>query len=283
MPDFVYLNDRIVPAEEAKISVFDHGFLYGDGLFETMRAYKDTVFWLDDHVDRLLASCGMMRIKLPWTKEELKKAVLATVAANNLEHAAVRLTVSRGEGPPVPDPAVCQQPTLVITCRTAAKPGGETYEKGVDVVVLKTRRNYDQAFPVSIKSCNFLNNIFAKQELKGTGAYEGLMLNYAGYLTEGTVNNLFFVRRGTLNTPELACGLLAGITRAHVIKLARQEGMEINEGKFKPEDLHEADEVFLTNSLSLIMPVRKVNDRVLSCVPGKVTAKLSELLFGIFD
>lgn len=279
VPDFVYLNDKVVPASEAKVSVFDHGFLYGDGIFETMRAFGTKIHLVEAHLNRLIKSAEIMKLSLPWTKEELYGALKEVLEANNLENSAVRLTVSRGTGLPLPDPAYCERPTLVITCRPAPELKGAAYERGVEVALLKTRRNNKEAFPLHIKSCNFLNNIFAKLEVKDLGVYEGLMLNHEGWLTEGTVNNVFFVKKGTLFTPALDCGLLDGVTRSFVIKLAGEAGIDVVEGFFGDAFLMEAEELFLTNSVSLIVPVNKIGGKKFAA-PGAITRALSDAILG---
>lgn len=273
MPDFVFLDNSIIPAAEAKISVFDHCFLYGDGLFETMRAFGLRVLMLDEHLDRLFRSAEAMQMKLPWERNEIAEFLQELLKANKLEHSAIRITVSRGEGPPIPDPDVCARPSIVITCREAAPLTGAVYDKGVEVALLATRRTSIQAVPVTLKTCNFLNNITAKQELKTLGAYEGLMLNAEGFLTEGTVSNFFFVKEGVLHTPNLECGLLDGVTRRKVLWLGKKAEIPVREGRYRPEFLDGATEAFLTNSVSLVTPVNKLDNLSLSGVPGEFTSK----------
>jgi branched-chain amino acid aminotransferase len=258
---YVYLNGKIVPSKEAVVSVFDHGFLYGDGIYETMRVYDGVVFKLDEHLGRLFRSASLIGLTIPFDTDHLKISVYETLIANTWRNAYVRLTVSRGRGPVGLDPDLCSEPTFVIIAQELKEYPRAFYENGLTVTISETRRNLKEAINPRIKSLNFLNNILAKIEAKKSGAYEALMLNARGKLTEGTISNLFFLKDGIVCAPSLACGILDGITRGTVIELAGREGLNVKEGAFTKTDLYSAEEVFLTNTTMEVMPVSKVDDR----------------------
>lgn len=258
---YVYLNDRLVPASDAVISVFDHGFLYGDGVYETLRVYDGVVFMLDEHLGRLRRSASLIGLELPMDTDSIKLSVYETLSANALKSAYMRLTVSRGPGPVGLDPALCKEPTLVIVTGEFKEYPKQFYENGVRLIIPRIRRNLNEAINPQIKSLNFLNNILAKIEAKHSDAYEALMLNALDKLTEGTVSNAFFMKDEILCTPSLECGILDGITRQIVLDLAVKEGMTVKEGAFTREDIYEASEVFITNTTMELMPVCRVDDR----------------------
>jgi len=255
----VYLNDRIVRRGEAVVSVFDHGFLYGDGVYETMRAYDDVVFMLDEHINRLQSSAAMIGLALPMDTGRMKAAIYDILGANSLKNAYVRLTVSRGYGPIGLDPSLCQVPTFVILAEDMKDYPRSFYDKGVRAIVSRVRRTPSVAINPRIKSLNFLNNILAKIDAKDVGAYEAIMLNMAGHIAEGTISNVFFVRDGIVCTPDTGCGILDGITRNIVLKLARKEGMMVTEGEFTTDDIYAATEVFVTNTTMEVMPIRQID------------------------
>ncbi|MDP2167508.1 MAG: branched-chain-amino-acid transaminase [Thermodesulfovibrionales bacterium] len=257
---YVYLNDRLVPRSEAVVSVFDHGFLYGDGVYETMRCYDGVVFMLDEHLRRLARSASMIRINLPADSDSLKLMVYETLQANKLRDAYIRLTVSRGYGPIGLDPELCPSPTLVIMAEAMKQYPAALYENGIRVAIPSVRRNLREALNPEIKSLNFLNNILAKIEAAQGGAYEAVMLNASGALTEGSISNLFFSKGGVLCTPSIECGILDGITRGIVLELAVKEGLTVKAGEFGREDIYSAEEVFLTNTTMEVMPVSGVDD-----------------------
>ncbi|MEW6213824.1 MAG: branched-chain-amino-acid transaminase [Nitrospirota bacterium] len=258
---YVYLNGKLVTAKEAVVSVFDHGFLYGDGVYETMRVYDGVIFMLDGHLRRLYRSASMIGLTIPLEMDSLKTSIYDTLIANSLRNAYVRLTVSRGEGSIGLDPELCPKPTIVIITQEMKDYPKAFYEKGISLVIPKTRRNLKEAINPSIKSLNFLNNILAKIEAKKRDAYEAIMLNTYGKLTEGTISNLFFYKEGILYTPSLECGILDGITRGVVIDLALREGLKVKEGEFTREDIYSAAEVFITSTTLEVMPVSKVDDQ----------------------
>jgi len=257
---YVYLNDKLVPRAEATISVFDHGFLYGDGVYETMRVYDDVVFMLDEHLMRLFRSAALIGLTIPLDAERIKAAIYDTLGANSLRNAYVRLTISRGYGPIGLDPDLCSTPTFVVIAEKMKEYPKAFYAEGIRVIIAKTKRNLSEAINPQIKSLNFLNNILAKIEAKREDAYEAVMLNSSGYVTEGTISNVFFYRDDVLCTPSIRCGLLDGITRAVVFDLAVREGLMVREGEFSKEDIYAAREVFLTNTTMEVMPVSQVDE-----------------------
>jgi branched-chain amino acid aminotransferase len=269
---YIYLNGKIVPAKEAMVSVFDHGFLYGDGVYETMRVYDRVIFMIDEHLRRLFRSASMIGLTLPPEIDSLKISIYETLIANSLRNAYIRLTVSRGHGPIGLDPDLCPGPTTVIIAQELKEYPRAFYEKGINLIISETRRNIKEAINPQIKSLNFLNNILAKIEAKKRDAYEAIMLNVYGKLTEGSVSNVFFYKDGVLCTPSLGCGLLDGITRGLVLELAKREDLKIKEGEFKKEDIYSAAEVFITNTTLEVMPVSKVDDQVYAV--GNITKVL---------
>jgi len=274
----VYINNSLIPESEAKVSVFDHGFLYGDGIYETMRAYEGAVFMLDEHIRRLYRSASLIQLAIPKSAAEIKSAIHKTLKANSLKNAYIRLTISRGAGKIGLDPALCKKPTfLIVTNEFKAYPGS-FYKKGVRLIISSVRRNLKEALNPQIKSLNFLNNILAKIESKKKKAYEALMLNSQGHLAEGTICNVFFMlkknKKAVLCTPSLDCGILDGITRNIVIELAQKNGIAVKEGKFKKEDIYSASEVFITNTTMEVMPVCKVDST--SYKVGTITKLLHE-------
>lgn len=276
MAGFVYLNGDFVPEDKAYVSVFDHGFLYGDGVFETMRAYGGNVFMLNEHLDRLFRSAETISLAIPATKGELGDAVRQTVKKNNLAGAYIRLSVSRGPGPIGLDPRNCPRPTIV--CMARELPGNleELRRQGVRAVIARTRRIPPEALDPSAKTFNFLNCIVAKLEANKAGAMEGIMLNTRGEVAEGTVSNVFMVTRGALVTPSPGAGILRGITRDVVLSLSAARGVEIKECNFGPDHLFVAEEVFLTNSSWEIMPVVELDGQALgSGAPGPLTINLA--------
>jgi branched-chain amino acid aminotransferase len=271
----VYLNGTFVLKEEAKVSVFDHGYLYGDGIYETMRAYAGTLFLLDRHLARLQHSADSISLKLPLPLEKIGQALNDTVRKNDLSDAYVRIQVSRGPGEIGLDPALCPAPTIVIVAKQFKDYPPEHFDQGVSLAVVTTRRNHPLALNPSIKGTNFLNNILAKIESIRAGAYEAIMLNWEGYIAEGTISNVFFVKSGVLCTPNLETGILEGVTRGLVLDLARREGIRTREALILPRELLEADECFITNTTVEVMPVTAIDAKpVGSGNPGPVTAAL---------
>ncbi|HEX9021719.1 MAG TPA: branched-chain-amino-acid transaminase [Nitrospirota bacterium] len=273
----IYLDGHFVPKEKALVSVFDHGFLYGDGIYETMRAYEGRIFLVEQHLDRLKRSARAISLKLPLPLEKIGEALNRSLKINKLRDAYVRLHISRGPGEIGLDPALCSAPTMVIVARQFHDYPAHSYERGVKVAVVKTRRNHPLALPPSVKGTNFLNNILAKIESLKAGAYEGIMLNWEGYVAEGTISNIFMVKKGVLYTPGLDTGILAGVTRDLVLKLARRNKVRVEEGPLLPRRFYAADECFITNTTMEIMPVAAIDRKKIgNGRPGPVTALLQQ-------
>jgi branched-chain amino acid aminotransferase len=273
----VYVDGHFVAREQARVSVFDHGFLYGDGIYETMRAYRGDIFLLKKHLARLKRSADAVSLTLPLPLEKIGEALKESVFVNKLQEAVIRLQVSRGPGEPGLDPALCDAPTMVIITKPFRDYPPAYYDRGVGVAVVTTRRNHPRALPSAVKSTNFLNNILAKIEAIEAGAFEGIMLNGEGFVAEGTVSNIFTVRKGKLYTPHVRAGILEGVTRELVLRLARRRKIPVREAMLLPKDLRAADECFLTNTTMEIMPVTAIGaKRVGTGRPGPVTAALRQ-------
>ena len=273
----VYVNGKFTPKEQATVSVFDHGYLYGDGIYETLRAYDGKIFLLSKHLARLKQSADAISLKLPFNTEKIGDALREALTVNKLHEAYLRIQISRGTGDIGLDPALCPVPTMVIVTKPFKDYPAELYDEGVAVALVETRRNHPLALSPAIKSTNFLNNILAKIESLNAGAYEGIMLNWEGYLAEGTISNLFLVKKGVLYTPSLETGILEGVTRDLVMHLARKARIPVKEELLKPKDLQDADEAFLTNTTVEVLPVTTVDgEPVGDGEPGAVTRTLSE-------
>lgn len=259
----IYVNGGFYQREKAVVSVFDHGYLYGDGIYETLRTYGGRVFKLGEHSRRLSRSAGKIYLRLPFDDTGMEDAVRETLERNGLavpdKDAYVRVTVSRGPGELGLDPDLCPEPTVVIIAKEFKGYPHEMYEEGIGVLVATTRRNPPSSLDPAIKSTNFLNNILAKVEAKNAGAYEALMLNQDGYVAEGTISNVFMVSGGTLLTPPEEAGILMGVTRGFVIGLAEGLGIPVKEELITPDRLMSADEVFITNTTMEVMPVTAVD------------------------
>jgi branched-chain amino acid aminotransferase len=271
----IYINGSFYTREEAKVSVFDHGYLYGDGIYETLRSYDGYVFKLIEHLARLKQSADMMGLTLLLDEDGVKRAIYDTLSRNGLKDAYIRLSISRGPGEIGLDPELCPTPTLVIIAKQFFDYRREFYQDGVKIAVVETRRTHPETLNPAIKSTNFLNNIFAKMEAKRAGAFEGIMLNHANFIAEGTISNIFMVKDGVLTTPPLIAGILEGVTRDLVLRLAGSLGITVYEELFTEAVLSEADEVFITNTTMEIMPVKEVGDNEIG-PPGKVTKMLAE-------
>jgi branched-chain amino acid aminotransferase len=276
MAQKIYLNGRLVPREEAKISVFDHGLLYGDGVFEGIRAYDGRVFRLSQHLDRLYESARAIALEIPLTKKEMEEAVIDTLRANSLKSGYVRLVVTRGEGDLGLDPRNCKQPSVFIIADKIELYPEELYKKGLELVTVATKRNIPEAIDPRIKSLNYLNNILAKIEAGLQNMPEAVMLNKDGYVAECTGDNIFIVKDSVLITPPFYVGVLAGITRQAVIELARDKlGLLVKEEVFTRFHLYNADECFLTGTAAEVIPVVKIDGRkIAGGEPGKITITL---------
>jgi branched-chain amino acid aminotransferase len=271
----IYLDGKLVPKEDARVSVFDHGFLYGDGVFEGIRVYDGNVFRLKEHMDRLYESAKTIALEIPLTPEEMTKATLDTIAANGQKDAYVRLIVSRGYGDLGIDPGTCPRPTVVIIVASIRLYPKELYEKGAALVTSSFRRIPTQCLDSRIKSLNYLNNILAKIEAKNSGCVEAVMLNHQGRVAECTADNLFIVKNGVLRTPGLLEGALGGVTRGAVLDIARESGLASEETALAQHDLYNADECFLTGTGAEIIPVVTIDGRKIGDgAPGSVTARI---------
>ena len=278
----IYINGQIVPQEDAKISVFDHGLLYGDGVFEGIRAYNGKIFTLDEHLDRLYDSATAISLKIPITKAEMAEAIKQTMKANNLTDSYIRLVVTRGVGKLGLDPNKCATPQIIIITDTIELYSKALYEKGLDIVTVTTIRNHFSALDPKIKSLNYLNNILAKIESIQAGAGEALMLNKDGYVAECAGDNMFIFKNNILRTPPSSAGILVGITRNVVMKLATAMGIQVKEELMTRYDLYIADECFLTGTAAEIIPVVKIDGRTIGTgKPGKITLDLLKRYRGL--
>ncbi len=271
----VYLNGELVPEAEAKVSVFDHGVLYGDGVFEGIRVYNGRVFRLQQHLERLYDSAAAIMLSVPLTMEELTEATLETCRANKLSDGYIRLVVTRGRGDLGLDPRKCPKPTVFIIADCIELYPEEYYENGLEVITCATRRNSPDALDPAIKSLNYLNNILAKIETARAGVPEGIMLSSDGYVAECTGDNIFLARDDHVITPPISIGNLRGITRQVVIELLAEMGIETHEELFRLLEVYNAQEVFLTGTAAEIVPVVRVDGRPIGDgKPGQLTGEL---------
>ena len=271
----IYIDGEFLPKAEAKVSVFDHGLLYGDGVFEGIRSYNGSVFKLDEHLERLYDSAKSIMLQIPIPIETMKETVLETLRRNHLSEAYIRLVITRGVGDLGLDPDKCPKPSIIIIADKIALYPQKFYEEGLEIVTASVRKNYPEAINPRIKSLNYLNNILAKIEGKQSGAVEVLMLNADGYVAECSGDNIFWIKNEVLVTPPVHMGILEGVTRNSVIDLARDAGMRVEERVFTRHDLYIADECFLTGTAAEVIPVVKIDRRVIgNGQPGKGTEKL---------
>lgn len=274
----VYVNGRITDERAAVVSVFDHGFLYGEGVYETLRTYNRRLFLYDRHVRRLRRSASMIALDVPFTDAGLLQAIDETTTRAALDgEAYVRVLVTRGVGELTYDPLATPTQTLVVIVKPQVDPPPEVYRDGIRVVIVDIVRNHPGSVNPMIKSNNLMNNALAMQEAIRRGAFEGVMRNYRGELTECTTANLFIVKAGAVLTPPLDAGLLPGITREFIFEIGAANGIDVREAVLRDEDLYRADEAFLTSTTREAVPIVKVDDQVLgSGKPGPVTLKLLE-------
>jgi branched-chain amino acid aminotransferase len=274
----VYIDGDFYPKSEAKVSVYDHGLLYGDGVFEGIRAYEGVVFKLDEHLDRLYRSAHTIALQIPLAKDEMKKAVLDTLAKNKLRNAYIRLVVTRGIGDLGLDPRKCSKPTVIIITEPLIQLHSEDKKKnGITAMISWVKRDPVDATSHEIKSLNYLNSILAKIEANMAGVDEAICLDKRGFVCEGVAENIFIVRNGEIATPPTSTGALPGITRDVAIKLARKLGYPVVERNITPNELFNADEVFFTGTAAEIIPVREINQRVIgNGKPGPITRRLME-------
>ena len=279
---WVFLHDRFVRREEALISVFDHGFLYGDGVYETIRSYGSRIFMRDQHLNRLYRSAESIGLEIPVPRQDWPALLHEAMTRNDVGHeradAYLRVTVSRGEGDIGLDPALCKRATVVIMTKPLTPLPDCLYREGVTLTIARTKRNLPEALSPHIKATNFLNNILAKREAIAAGTFDSLLLNWRDELTECTVSNVFLVTGDRICTPALECGILDGITRNVVLLLAAEAGLDTQEGRYTVADLSRASECFLTNTSMEIMPVTRIDGMpVGGGVPGPGTRQLQAL------
>jgi branched-chain amino acid aminotransferase len=272
----IFLNDRLVDSAQAKVSIFDHGLLYGDGVFEGIRAYDCLIFKLKEHIERLYASAQGIKLEIPIPKRKMSDDIVLTLRANKLKDAYIRLVVTRGVGDLGLDPRKCKEPTIFIIADKINLYPDELYKKGMEIATVATRRNLPESLNPQIKSLNYLNNILAKIEAINAGVEEAIMLNQQGYVAECTGDNIFMIKNNKLFTPPVSAGALEGITRDAVMDLAVKVGLSAQERLLTRHEIYNADEVFLTGTAAEIIPVVKVDGRAIS--EGKPGVKTSELL-----
>ncbi len=272
----VYLNGEFVPESEAKISIFDHGFLYGDGVFEGIRAYNGRVFKLKEHIDRMYDCARVIKLKIPLSKEEFIEAILETLRRNNLKDAYIRPIVTRGVGDLGLNPDICKSPQVIIITKPWGAMYGDLYEKGLKAVTVTVRRNAIDSLPPNIKSLNYLNNILAKIEANAKGGDEAIFLDHNGYISEGSGDNIFIVKNGVVYTPP-TLNNLRGITRAVTIEIVKKLGIPFVETNLGLFDLYSADEMFVTGTAAEICPITVIDGReVGDGKPGEITRKLMQ-------
>ena len=275
----VYIDGKYYPKEQARVSVYDHGLLYGDGVFEGIRAYSGRVFRLDEHLERLYASARSVAIDIPMGLPEMRETVLETLRRNKLRDSYIRLMVTRGVGDLGLDPRKCNKASVIVITDTIKLYPADAYEHGLRIIIASTRKNSPDCLSPRIKSMNYLNNILAKIEAIGAGVAESLMLDKNGFLTECTSENIFIVKNRTLYTPTSVVGILEGITRSVVMELAQRAGIEVQMAFLTPHDLYTADESFVTGTGAEILPVVEVGQRKIG--DGKV-GPITRQLLGAF-
>lgn len=272
---YVYLNGEFVESDKAGVSVFDHGVLYGDGVFEGIRAYGGRVFRLGEHIDRIFAAAKAIALEIPMMKAELGAVVVATCKKNGLTDCYIRLVITRGKGNLGISPINCEKPTVFCIAAGIKLYTDEQYEKGMSVITSVQRRNKATIVDPQIKSLNYLNNILAKIEANRAGAAEAIMLNHDGIVTEATGDNIFIVKNGEILTPPVYVGILDGITRRTVIEAAKKEGIPVRETEFTLFNVYNADECFLTGTAAEAIAVTSVDGRTIgSGVQGEVTKRI---------
>ena len=271
----IYIDGKFVEKSKAVVSVFDHGLLYGDGVFEGIRAYNGSVFRLVDHIDRLYDSAKSIRLKIPLTKHEMTEAVLEAMRKNQLRDAYIRVVVTRGSGDLGVDPSLCKSPTIFIIAEPVATILGPREPKVVRMMVSSYRRDAVDATSHEVKSLNYMNSILAKIEANSAGADDAILLDHRGFVSEASVTNIFLVKGGKVSTPSSAAGILHGITRARIIRLCSDLGLEVAERDVTPFELAVADEIFLVGTKSGLVAVGTISGaKVGSGSPGPITKRL---------
>jgi len=272
----VYINGKFFDQADAKLSVFDHGFLYGDGIFEGIRLYSGCIFRLEEHLERLEYSAKAILLDLPWTRKQIADATCESCRVNGLKDGYIRLVVSRGVGTLGLSPKSCANPQLIIIADKVQLYPPEMYEKGLKIITVPTRRCNPAALPPTVKSLNYMNNILAKIEAQNLGFHEALMLNDQGYIAECTADNVFLVHKGKLLTPPFSAGALAGITRGAVIDIAKKLKISVEEKNLTRYDTWIADECFITGTGAEVISVIEIDGRVIGTgKPGPATKKIT--------
>jgi len=270
----VYLDGQFVESEDAKISVFDHGLLYGDGIFEGIRLYDGCVFKLEEHLERLEYSAKAILLEMPWSRQEISDAICETCRINNLKDGYIRLVVTRGKGSLGLSPKTCVSPSIIIIADHLSLYPAEYYEKGLEIITVPTRRVNPAALSPAVKSMNYLNNILAKMEADRLGYIEALMLNDQGYVVECTGDNVFIFHKGKIMTPPFHAGALRGVTREVVLEIAEDLGIPVIQENMTRYDIWIAEECFLTGTAAEVIPVVEVDGRMIGDgKPGKVTGQ----------
>ena len=276
----VWLGDALVEEADAKVSVFDHGLLYGDGVFEGIRVYNQKIFELDAHLDRLFESALAIRLPHPMSKAQLLEATHQTIEANGIVDGYIRLVVTRGTGTLGLNPFVCKRGVVIIIASTIQLYPEELYEQGMKIISASTMRNHPMALPPQVKSLNYLNNILAKIEALDHGVMEAIMYNHQGNVAEATGDNVFVVKGGVIYTPPVSAGSLAGITRRVVIRLAQEEGLEVVERDLTRCDLYVSEEFFLTGTAAEVIGIVEIDGRRIGAGrPGPITKLLRKRFF----
>ncbi len=278
MTTVININGEILSPEEAKISVFDHGFLFGDSVYEVLITYRGIPFKIKEHLQRMSVSAQEIGLRIPYTYEEFLKEINRTITAGNNRESYIRIVVTRGIGEIDIDPSSCLNPnTIIYVNEFSGHPEG-LYKDGINLVIVSRRRNIKESLNPGIKTGNYLNNVLAIMEAKKRGAADGLMLNVEGFLTESTTSNFYLVKDEVIMTPSLECGILGGITRGIVLELAMENGIHVEERMIRPEEIREADEAFITSTTRGIMPVTICNaNKVGDGKPGGLTKRLIAL------
>ena len=280
MPIRINFNGDI--KETAYVSAFDHGFLFGDSVYEVIATYNNVPCFIDEHLNRLRQSADALSLQIPWTDERFKKEIGRTVKEAGNAESYIRVIATRGEGEIDIDPASCHKPKILLYVTPLKSIPNEYYRDGVEISLVSIKRNSKEALNPGIKTGNYLNNVLAQLEAVRSGAKDALMLNQSGYLTECTTSNFFMVRSGSLLTPSLDCGILSGITRDSILKLAKENGILVEEGQWLPQELDEIDEAFISGSVKKIVPVCRVDNRLIGDGKvGPITKRLIKLYEGV--
>jgi branched-chain amino acid aminotransferase len=276
MGQIVNIDGTLFPAEEAKISVFDHGFLYGDNIYEAMRTYRGKIFLIERHLFRLEASANMINLNLPLNQADFQRQIERTVSAGGNNESYIRMIVTRGKGAITLDMDSSERASYVIIVKSLDQFPREYYQRGVKLAMVSIRRNDRQTLNPRIKSGNLLNNVLAYMQAKSEGAFEGILCNLAGNVTEATSSNVFLVKKGKLITPSLDAGLLSGVTRGLVLELAAAQQIPIEERNVLPDELLLCDECFITSTTKAVLPVSQIGETRLPEAPGVVTTQIMD-------